>query len=318
MATSQKPLAVVLEALSLGKRNKLDALGEFVDLVSYPGTPQELVLERAKDAEIIILNKVKLDGDTLRALKKLKCVCITATGMNMIDLEVAQELGIQIKNVVGYSTHSVTMHTFALAFSLLSNMPYYDHYCKSGEYCNSELFSHFNKDLMSLENKEWGIVGLGNIGKNVARIATSFGAHVSYTSTSGRNHDDTYPQKSLEALLQTSDVISIHAPLNAQTHNLIHAQHFPLLKNKAILINVGRGGIVNEEELAQALKTQDFYYASDVFEQEPMRANHPFLDPTIQPKLLLTPHIAWGYGDTIKKLIAATIENVKDYLKGRA
>ncbi|GMB92051.1 D-2-hydroxyacid dehydrogenase [Helicobacter ailurogastricus] len=312
-----KPLAVFLEAHSLGRKNKLDALGEFVELVSYPGTPQDLVLERCKDAEIVILNKVQMSSDTLRKLPKLKCICITATGMNMIDLEVAKELGIAIKNVVGYSTHSVTMHTFALAFTLLSNMPYYDRYCKSGEYCKSEIFTHFNKDLMSLENKEWGIIGLGNIGKNVARIAVSFGAHVSYTSTSGRNNDSTYPQKPLEALLKESDVISIHAPLNTQTHNLIDSQELKLLKEKAILINVGRGGIVNEEAVAKELEVQDFYYATDVLEQEPMRANHPFLNPAIQNKLLITPHIAWGYGDTIKKLIIATIDNVKDYLKTR-
>ncbi|WP_104691048.1 D-2-hydroxyacid dehydrogenase [Helicobacter heilmannii] len=312
-----KPLAVFLEALSLGRKNKLDALNEFVEVVSYPGTPQDLVLERCKDAEIVILNKVQMGADILRQLPKLKCICITATGMNMIDLEMAKELGIAVKNVVGYSTHSVTMHTFALALTLLSNMPYYDKYCKSGEYCKSEIFTHFNKDLMSLENREWGIVGLGTIGKNVAKVATSFGARVSYTSTSGRNNDATYPKKPLEDLLKQSDVISIHAPLNAQTHNLIDSQALKLLKDKAILINVGRGGIVDEGAVAKALETQDFYYATDVLEQEPMRAGHPFLNPAIQDKLLLTPHIAWGYGDTIKQLIALTIENVKDYLKTR-
>ncbi|WP_163563788.1 D-2-hydroxyacid dehydrogenase [Helicobacter suis] len=312
-----KPIAVVLEALSLGRKNKLDALAEFVELISYPGTSQDLVLERCKDAEIVILNKVSLDGQTLKSLPKLKCICITATGTNMIDHAVAKELGIQIKNVAGYSTHSVTMHTFALALSLLSNMAYYDHYCKSGEYCKSEIFTHFNKDLISLENRQWGIIGLGAIGKNVARIAKSFGAHVSYTSTSGRNSDNTYPQKPLETLLQESDVISIHAPLNDQTHNLIRTKELKLLKERAILINVGRGGIVNEEEVAKALQEQNFYYATDVLEKEPMVANHPFLDKSIQSKLLLTPHIAWGYGDSIKKLIVATIENVKEYLQSR-
>ncbi|WP_163531479.1 D-2-hydroxyacid dehydrogenase [Helicobacter suis] len=312
-----KPVAVVLEALSLGRKNKLDALAEFVELISYPGTSQDLVLERCKEAEIVILNKVPLDGQTLKSLPKLKCICITATGTNMIDHAVAKELGIQIKNVAGYSTHSVTMHTFALALSLLSNMAYYDHYCKSGEYCKSEIFTHFNKDLISLENRQWGIIGLGAIGKNVARIAQSFGAHVSYTSTSGRNSDNTYPQKPLETLLQESDVISIHAPLNNQTYNLIRTKELKLLKERAILINVGRGGIVNEQEVAKALKEQNFYYATDVLEKEPMVANHPFLDTSIQPKLLLTPHIAWGYGDSIKKLITATIENVKQYLQTR-
>ncbi|WP_163498511.1 D-2-hydroxyacid dehydrogenase [Helicobacter suis] len=312
-----KPVAVVLEALSLGRKNKLDALAEFVELISYPGTSQDLVLERCKEAEIVILNKVPLDGQTLKSLPKLKCICITATGTNMIDHAVAKELGIQIKNVAGYSTHSVTMHTFALALSLLSNMAYYDHYCKSGEYCKSEIFTHFNKDLISLENRQWGIIGLGAIGKNVARIAQSFGAHVSYTSTSGRNTDNIYTQKPLETLLQESDVISIHAPLNKQTYNLIRTKELKLLKERAILINVGRGGIVNEQEVAKALKEQNFYYATDVLEKEPMVANHPFLDTSIQPKLLLTPHIAWGYGDSIKKLITATIENVKQYLQSR-
>ncbi|WP_120951009.1 D-2-hydroxyacid dehydrogenase [Helicobacter sp. L8] len=310
--------AVVLEGDSLGRTNKLAPLEEFVDLIYYPNTPKELVLERCQDAEVIIINKIVMDAPTLQSLPKLKLICITATGTNVIDHACAQKLGIQIKNVEGYATHSVTMHTFALVFTFLSNMPYYDRYCKSGEYCTSQVFTHFNKDLYALENKQWGIVGLGNIGKNVARIASSFGAHVSYTSTSGRNHDDTYPQKSLDALLKTSDVISIHAPLNDRTYNLINASNLPLLKEKAILINVGRGGIVNEKEAAKALETQDFYYGTDVFEQEPMHANHPFLNPSIQHKLLLTPHIAWGYGDSIKKLIAATIENVKAYLKTRA
>ncbi|WP_104694911.1 D-2-hydroxyacid dehydrogenase [Helicobacter salomonis] len=306
--------AVMLEADSLGRTHKLAPLEEFVDLTSYPNTPQELVLERCKDAEIVILNKVVMDAPTLKNLPKLKLICVTATGTNIIDHSCAQELGIAIKNVEGYSTHSVTMHTFALVFALLSNMFYYDRYCKSGEYCKSKVFTHFNKDLLALENKEWGIIGLGNIGKSVAKSALSFGARVSYTSTSGRNHDSTYPEKSLEALLRTSDVITIHAPLNEQTHNLINASNLPLLKEKAVLVNVGRGGIVNEEEVAKALVTQDFYYGTDVFEQEPMRVNHPFLNPDIQHRLLLTPHIAWGYGNTIKKLVAGTIENVREYI----
>ncbi|WP_104749695.1 D-2-hydroxyacid dehydrogenase [Helicobacter cynogastricus] len=309
-----KVKAVMLEADSLGRTNKLAPLEEFVDLTSYPNTPKELVLERCKDAQIVILNKIVMDAPTLKSLPKLRLICVTATGTDVIDHACAQELGIAIKNVEGYSTHSVTMHTFALVFALLSNMAYYDRYCKSGEYCKSKIFTHFNKDLLALEDKEWGIIGLGNIGKSVAKSALSFGARVSYTSTSGRNHNDTYPQKSLEVLLKTSDVITIHAPLNDQTRNLINASNLPLLKEKAILINVGRGGIVNEEAVAKALKIQNFYYGADVFEKEPMRADHPFLDPTIQPKLLLTPHIAWGYGNTIKKLVAGTIENVKSYL----
>ncbi|WP_104726468.1 D-2-hydroxyacid dehydrogenase [Helicobacter felis] len=312
-----KVKAVMLEADSLGRTNKLAPLEEFVELTSYPSTPKELVLERCKDAQIVILNKVVMDAPTLKSLPKLKLICVTATGTDIIDHACAQELGIAIKNVEGYSTHSVTMHTFALVFTLLSNMPYYDRYCKSGEYCKSQVFAHFNKDLLALEDKEWGIIGLGNIGKNVARIASSFGARVNYTSTSGRNHDNTYPQKSLEDLLKTSDVITIHAPLNDQTRNLINASNLPFLKEKAILINVGRGGIVNEEAVAKALEVQNFYYGADVFEKEPMRANHPFLNPHIQHKLLLTPHIAWGYGNTIKKLVEGTIKNVKSYLETR-
>ncbi|MFC3847136.1 D-2-hydroxyacid dehydrogenase [Helicobacter baculiformis] len=307
--------AVMLEGDSLGRTNKLAPLEEFVDLISYANTPKELVVERCKDAEIVILNKVNLDASMLRQLPKLRLICVTATGTNIIDHACARELGIIIKNVEGYSTHSVTIHTFALVFTLLSNMPYYDRYCKSGEYCGSQIFTHFNKDLCALENKNWGIIGLGKIGKSVAKSALGFGAHVSYTSTGGHPHDSTYPHKPLEALLSTSDVISIHAPLNDHTYNLINAKNLSLLKEGAILINVGRGGIVNEEAVAHALKEQHFYYGTDVFEQEPMRADHPFLDPSIQSRLLLTPHIAWGYGDTIKKLVAGTIENVKGYLE---
>lgn len=308
---------VNLDAQTLGDAD-LSELERFGEYISYPLTSYEQTLERAQGAQVILTNKVVLDKPLLQQLKSLELICVTATGTNIIDMECAKELGIEVKNVAGYSTLSVAQHTLTMALDCLSQIHYYDTYVKSGQWCKSPIFTHLAKGRRGLAGLKWGIIGFGSIGRRVAHLASAFDAQVCYASTSGKNNDTTYPRLELDELLSTSDIISIHAPLNQDTLNLINIDKLALLKQDAILINVGRGGIVNETDLATALKNgAQLYYACDVLEQEPMRADHLFLDSSIQSRLLITPHIAYAYGDSLKQLIAISIENVCSFLANR-
>ncbi|MDO7252637.1 D-2-hydroxyacid dehydrogenase [Helicobacter cappadocius] len=306
---------VILDAKTLGECD-LSPIEKFGEFKIYQTTTPEETLTRSQDADIILTNKVVLDASVLQKLPKLKLICVTATGTNIIDMKTAQEKGIVVKNVAGYSTNSVAQHTLTLALNLLSKLDYYDHYCKSAQWCKSDVFMHINGGLNELDGKKWGIIGLGSIGKKVASLAGAFGANISYASTSGKNLDKTYLQKPLKNLLEESDIISIHAPLNENTKNLICKKELSLLKENAILINVGRGGIVNESDIAMTLQSKNIYFATDVLEKEPMDKNHPFLNPSIQEKMILTPHIAWAYGNARETLIKMVIENIKTFVQG--
>lgn len=305
---------VFLDGLTLGQnslKERLMAVNANFNYIEYPMTMPNEVLERCLGAEIILTNKVVLDRTLLTALKDtLKLVCITATGMNNIDLEAASEFGILVKNVAGYSTQSVAQHTLMMALALSGKLSFYDAYCKSGEYARNPLFTNLAYPLSLINGKKWGIIGLGSIGERVAELASAFGAEVSYYSTSGKNNSAKYPKKNLESLLKESQIISIHAPLNASTQNLLNASNLGLLQKGAILINVGRGGIVNEEDLAQELKKREIYAGVDVFAKEPMEQNHPLLDKDISNKLVLTPHNAWGYEESKEILIDGILKNI--------
>lgn len=305
---------VLLDSKTLGDAN-LEILRQFGDFISYPTTQQNEIYERIKDATIVLTNKVPLREDVLKKCPQLKLIAITATGMDMVDCKYAQSQNIAVKNVAGYSTKSVAQHTLTLALNLLSQIAYYDQYCKNGSWAKSEIFTHIHKGLNQMDDKEWGIIGLGNIGKEVAKLAQCFGANISYTSISGNPQDCDFTYKSLDELLKTSDIISIHSPLTPQTKNLINSNNLSLLKEGAILINVGRGGIVNEEDLCKELLKREIYFGTDVLEQEPMRSDHPFLKPELQNKLIITPHIAWAYEASRETLIQLVIKNIKEFLE---
>lgn len=310
---------VFLDGLSLGEHDLKEKLLQKIpnaDYTEYPTTSKEQTLERAKGATIVLSNKVVLDKEALGILKDtLKLICITATGMNNVDLDAAKEYGIAVKNVAGYSTKSVAQHTLMMALALSAKLPLYDSFCKSGEYARNPLFTNLSTPLRLISGKKWGIIGLGSIGQEVAKLATAFGAEVCYHSTSGKNLNAPYPHKDLKTLLQECFVISIHAPLNENTKNLLNQSNLPFIKNGAILINVGRGGIVNEEDLAKELKKREIYVGFDVFTQEPIPQNHPFLDKGIANQLLLTPHNAWGYEESKEILIQGVIDNIVKFLQ---
>ena len=307
---------VVLDASTYGEDINLDVLKDFGDVTFYDTTSAKLTLERIKNADIAITNKVVIDKEILDKSPKLKLICVGATGMNNIDLNYAKEKNIEVKNVSGYSTHSVVQHTLSMVLYLASHSRYFDEYVKSKEWQKSEIFTHLGRSFFEIKDKSWGIIGLGAIGKEVASVASALGANIQYYSTSGANKENSqYKNVELETLLKTSDIISIHSPLNEKTKDLINSENLKFLKSGAILINVGRGGIINEADLALALNSSKIYAGLDVLENEPMKENHPLLNIKNSEQLYITPHIAWTSIEARQTLIASIAKNIELFLK---
>lgn len=308
----------VLDAATLGEDIDVSIFGDFGYLEVYHTTSREQVVGRVKDKHIVITNKVVIDRDVIDNAPDLKLICVAATGYNNIDIEYAKQKGVAVTNVAGYSTDSVVQHTFAMLFYLLENLRYYDDYVKSGEYARSPIFTHLDRPFYEIKGKTWGIIGLGTIGRAVARVAKAFGCNVIYYSTSGQNTDQEFERKDLDILLSASDIVSIHAPLNPKTKNLITYEKLKLMKKEAILLNLGRGGIVNEADLARALD-EDLIRAAglDVLEKEPVESDNPLLKIKNKEKLLITPHIAWTSVEARQKLISEIYQNIKAFLQGK-
>jgi glycerate dehydrogenase len=252
------------------------------------------------------------------ALPDLKLICVAATGMNNIDLDYARERGIKVKNVSAYSTESVAQSTFAMLLHLVSRVPYYDAYVKSGAYSRGKTFTHHGHPFWELNNKRMGIVGLGNIGRRVARIAEGFGMEVVFYSTTGRNNNINYKRFDLDTLMATSDVVSVHAPLTDSTRDLISYEKIKLMRPCAILLNTGRGGIINEEGLARALDEKLIAGAGiDVMTLEPIPAKHPLMRIVDKESILITPHMAWGSIESRSRLIEGIARNIEEFRRDR-
>jgi glycerate dehydrogenase len=306
---------VFLDADTIGKDIALTPLESCGTLKVFGSTLPGVLQERIKNADIIITNKVVINQPEINAAPNLKLICVAATGVNNIDTDYAAKKGIAVKNVAGYSTESVVQSTFASLLAFTNNIPYFDYYVKSGAYSTSPIFTHFGHTFRELAGKSFGIIGLGTIGKRVADVACAFGANVSYYSTSGQNKCAAYARLELTGLLRQSDVISIHAPLNEKTKNLIRYSELQEMKPTALLVNMGRGGIVNEVDLAKALDNNLIAGAAiDVYEQEPLPDDHPYLCVKDKRKLILTPHIAWGSVEARTRLIALTAKNIENFI----
>ena len=304
---------VFLDEYSVCGRN-LDGIRQYGEYVGYDMTLPEQVVERSKDAEVVISNKVVLDAEIIAQLPHLRLICVAATGMNNVDLNAAAERGILVKNAIGYSTYAVAETTLCSALALLREVAYYDEYFKSGRYAASPRIFNFDRPTAQLRGKRWGVIGMGNIGREVARLAEAFGCEVSYYSTSGVARDEAYNSVSLSELLRESDVVSIHCPLNDRTRSLIGAEQLSLMKPSAILINVARGGIVDEAALAEALDCGKLRGAAfDVFTSEPLRKSplYHLKDPY---RLLASPHNAWSPVEAIDRLIGCIERNIADYV----
>ncbi|WP_373001894.1 D-2-hydroxyacid dehydrogenase [Sulfurimonas sp.] len=300
---------VLLDALTFGDTDlsSFDSLGE---VVVHQTTSPDQVQERIADADVIVTNKVVISDQFMADAPSLKLICIAATGMNNIDLEAASKRNIEVKNVAGYSTDSVIQHTFSMLFYLMTHSKYYDEYVKSGAYSKSPVFTNMSKSFFEVKGKKWGIIGLGSIGRGVANIATAFGAEVSYYSTSGVNRTEDFQRATIDELLKSCDIISIHAPLNDKTNNLLDYEQLLTCKDGAIVLNLGRGGIVNEEAIAKIIDEKNISFGLDVLTREPMIPNHPLSSVKNKENLYITPHIAWASVEARDTLIASVVENI--------
>ena len=294
--------------------SKIATLGEYIGYSET--TTDAMTVERCRDAEVIITNKVVITDEIMAQLPVLRLICIAATGMNNVDLEAAARRGIKVRNAVGYSTDSVAEVTLGYALSLLREIPYYDDYVKSGGYAASTRHLNLDRKTVGLRGKKWGIIGMGNIGRRVAQLATAFDCPVKYFSTSGVKREEAYEAVNhLTELLRWADVVSIHTPLNDQTRNLITRERIAEMSPQAILINVARGGIVDEKALADALNNQMIRGAVlDVFATEPIAADSPLLKLNDPYRLIMTPHNAWATAESIDNLLDCCYRNIQDYM----
>ena len=305
---------VFLDRKSIGDDLDLSEFETLGNVIMYDfSTPRE-ARERTKDADIIVLNKTPINEETIGLADRLRLVCVTATGTNNLDKEYLAERGIEWRNVAGYSTESVAQHTFALLFYIWEHLRYYDDYVKDGSYAGDKLFTHFAQNFHELSGKTWGIIGLGAIGRKVAEIAEAFGCKVQYYSTSGRNNTIDYKRVGFGELLGTSDIVSIHAPLNEQTEGLIDAAALKQMKKTAVLINVGRGPIIVEKDLAEALENGTITAAGlDVLSVEPMSKDSPFFGVK-DSRLFITPHIAWASVEARERLMKIIAGQIREFL----
>ena len=306
---------VFLDAKSVGEDIDLSKYNELGEFVTYDFSTMEQIPERIKDADVLITNKCLINEPSIGSAHNLKLVCVTATGTNNLDKDYLAKRDIAWRNVAGYSTESVAQHTFAMLFYLLEKLSYYDTYVKDGKYANDTSFTHFAEHFHEINGKTWGIIGLGNIGRRVADIAKMFGANVIYYSTSGKNNQEGYTRVDFDALLKDSDIVSVHAPLTPDTENLMNADAFSKMKSTAIFLNVGRGAIVVEQDLADALNNRTIAAAGlDVLCVEPMSPNSPFLSIKDSKHLLITPHIAWASVEARNNLMNIIYNQIKDFI----
>lgn len=310
---------LILDAATFGEDIDISKFNELGEVTVYAKSTKKEALERleAVNPDAVITNKVVIGNDEMQAAPNLKIILEAATGYNNIDIECARTLRIKVANVAGYSTMSVVQHTFALFFYLYEKMRYYDDYVKSGEYSKSTIFTNFSNVFGELAGKTWGIVGLGHIGSRVADAARAFGCKVVYYSASGNTYDTEYEKVDLDTLLKESDIISIHAPLNQYTKDLFNYENLKKMKRSAYLINVGRGPIVNDADLAKALNEGEIAGAGlDVLTTEPMPADNPLLAIKDSNKLVITPHNAWATYEARVRLLDEIYNNLNSFING--
>ena len=308
---------VVLEKESLGTDLDITYFNEFGEVDYYDRTVYDEIADRIVDADIVIANKVPLNESTLSGAKNLKIICETATGYNNVDLDYCKARGIRVTNVVGYSTPIVAQHTFAMALYLLEKLSVYDTYVKNGDYAKSPIFTCFEPFFTELEGKTWGIIGLGNIGRKVAEIAKVFGCRVIFYSASGNNTTSDYERVDFDTLLAESDILSLHCPLTDRTQNIINAEALAKMKKTAILINVARGPVVDEQALYDALMSGQIAAAGlDVLVKEPIAADNPLAKIQDSTKLLITPHMAWGSHEARERCAREVYKNIQSFLAG--
>jgi glycerate dehydrogenase len=304
---------VILDRATLGFDVDISVFEKYGTVTSYDFTKKEETQDRIKDADIVLTNKVLITKEHMDN-SNIQLICITATGMNNVDLEYAKIKKIEVKNVAGYSTSSVVQVGFSMIFYFVQKLNYYKNYVDQGKWQKSDIFTHIDKPFFELDGKKVGIIGLGEIGRNFAKKAKAFDCEVMYYSTSGRNSNSEYKQVSLDELLKTCDIITIHAPLNDDTKDLLNYENMKNIKDGAILLNLGRGGIINEADLAKIIDEKEIYCGIDVVSVEPILDSNPLLSVKNKEQLLLLPHIGWSSVEARNRLIEMVAQNIEDFI----
>lgn len=307
---------VFLDAATMGDISfaPIEELGTFVRYES--STPEEAI-ERVSDCDVLIVNKIKVTAELIDAAPSLKLICESATGVNNIDIEYASSKGIPVRNAVGYSTSTVVQSTFMHILTLTGHSRYFDEKVKNGTYSASGMFTDVSLNWWELKDKTIGIIGMGNIGRRVAQISEAFGMKVCYFSTSGTSHCKDYPSLPLDRLLSESDIVTIHAPLNERTEGLIGKEELAQMKPSAYIINMGRGGIIDENALTEAVDNGIIAGAAlDVFSTEPLPADHCLLKARHPERFSLAPHIAWASVEARERLVNMIADNIRGFLNG--
>jgi len=308
---------VILERNSVGTDVSVDSLKDFGEVTIYRNTLAPEVAERVKDADIIIANKSPLNETTLKDAHNVKLICEFATGFDNVDIPYCKSRGIGVCNVRNYCSEMVAQHSFAMALALSEKLMHYDNYVKSGEYGAQDRFSNFDIPFYELAGKTWGIIGMGNIGQTVAKIAKAFGCRVIFYSVTGKSKVTEYEQVDFETILKESDFLSLHCPLSDITRNLIDKTALLKMKKTAILINVARGPVVNNADLFEALESGTIAGAGlDVLEKEPISADNPLGNIKDSDRLIITPHLAWASVEARTRCVSMTYDNIKAYLNG--
>lgn len=304
----------VLDVDTLGDDLDLSALNKLGDVTVYPLTHQNEVKDRIQDAEVLILNKVKLNSENLPYAKNLKLICITATGFDNVDIEYCRKNNIAVCNVIGYSTDSVVQLTISMAFALATNLFQFNNYVKSDKYTNSGIFNCLKPVFYELSQMTWGVVGLGNIGRKVGNIAREMGCRVlAYKKTPVNDFECV----DIDTLCRESDIISLHTPLNNETRHLINSDRLELMKKNTILINVARGAVIDEEAVTKAIETGKISgLGVDVYSIEPMQKDSPYQRILNYDNTIFTPHMAWGAKESRQRCIDEILLNIEDYLRG--
>jgi len=311
---------VVLERNSVGTDVEVSSLEQLGEVTYYSNTVTIAeVQERIKDADIIVANKSPLREETLKDAPNVKLICELATGFDNVDIQYCKARGIKVCNVVDYSTAMVAQHTFTLALALSQKLPHYDEYVKSGAYSAQDRFTNFAVPFYELDGKTWGIVGMGNIGKRVAKIASAFGCRVIFHSITGKSTCTEYPQVDKETLLAECDYLSLHCPLSDLSRDFIDAEALKKMKKSAVLINVARGPVVNNADLYQALVNGEIMAAGlDVMEKEPLELSNPLSQLKDSNQLIITPHLAWASVEARTRCVEGVYRNIEAFQCGEA
>ncbi len=305
----------VLDRATLGSDTPISVLNEMGEVTVYDKTSPEELINRCADSEVLVLNKIKITREIMESSKKLRLICVFATGYDNIDIGAARELGIAVTNVPGYSSDSVALFTVSTALALISHLFEYSTFVKSGEYQREGVPNRLIPVYHELRGKTWGVIGYGGIGRAVAKIAEAFGAKVIVNK---RTPTDTAKCVDIDTLCRESDIITVHCPLNEQTRSLINAERIDMMKKGVILVNEARGAVLNEKDVRDAvLEGKIAGFGSDVYSIEPFPKDHPYNDIMHLDNVILTPHAAWGAYEARERCINIILDNIKAFVDGK-